>query len=623
MTSPRITLTYSGGAAVVDPWWVRLEQENLPDDTATISDAADLLDTLYQLDPCADETEAPPDPAAEEVTETVELTVDRVACRFDADGNVDVDLRVIRSRQDAPYKLALQGGELQTTETIREPITRVVQIDSADRHTLDYPVVDGFSAEWRGTVYGSQGRIDPPKITRSGNTIAFAAEVKRGSIAVSYITEYDRCTVTILGIDGEPGECTARAFFHGLVDELPLEIPEAAEPIGACTARWVATPVDYQIDCYREVTISTRCQCTDKEVRTLTYEESVPCPEEVVRCQGVATECRHLVGSVTVPEYVECADDREIPGRPGTIYALSTAKYYEDHCCKAPAFALPQCPEKTITHRGGLPLQGGSQPWIDIWGPKLRITPISPPGGICGNWTIRQEVRSSNCCDGVDPLVWDTETSPEVMSPNSSAIIGVIGGGRYPYEWTVAGQGFQFQNGSKKITTVGNRIYLAALPTACGTASITVSDGCTTVTVGIRCTQGKWVGGFIVDAAQVAEIKARYGVQAAGHYLGVIDGSHWWEAVSGGTWIRQGTGVQTSFYNCSENPFTLCDGLYAFDPSVATHYSWFSGFNENVVPDTTLEHDHCFWQSFVMGGTPCKQSWSATHQLHYYYEWVC
>jgi hypothetical protein len=75
------------------------------------------------------------------------------------------------------------------------------------------------------------------------------------------------------------------------------------------------------------------------------------------------------------------------------------------------------------------------------------------------------------------------------------AIVGVTGGGRYPYLWRVNGTGFQFGNGSKKITTsaLAPSVRLSALPLACGMAEITVTDGCTTTTGLIRCTAGKWV----------------------------------------------------------------------------------------------------------------------------------
>jgi hypothetical protein len=494
VTSPTITFNLSS-RATTDPWWVRLKQEDLPDDTATVSDAADLLDTLYNLDACDDSTETAEeteDVSAEEVTTTVEATVSAVSCLYDADGNVDVVVRVIRSRQDADYRLALVGGLLKTTETVRETVTQQTTLDNASNLTLDYPVIDGFTVQWRGQVYGSSGPIDSPKISRVGNTLDFGGvSIKAGTIRAEYLTEYDRCTVTILGKDGEPGECVTRAFFHGLVDELELQTPDAAEEIGSCTSHWMAPVSDDEVTCFRAVTKSYRCQCTDKEVYRETYDEITECPDYVTRCPGNARDCMHLLESITVPEYVGCSDAAEVTGAPGRIYALSTPEYYRDKCCEDPPGALPQCPERTTSWRGGLPIVGGAAKYYGMYGPKLRIVPVSPPGGICGTWKITQEIRSNNCCEGVEPLAWDAEVSPEIMTPNNSVIIGVTGG-RGPYEWSVVGSGFQFQNGAKKIITAGNRIYLATLPAACGTAFISVTDGCSTAVGTIFATLGSW-----------------------------------------------------------------------------------------------------------------------------------
>lgn len=505
MTSPRITFTYSS-SLTTDPWWVRLVQEDIPDDIATMSDAANLLDTLYGLDACDTSAEGADDVAAETFEQEIVTKVDQVACLFDADANVEVTIRVIRSTQEAEYRLALQGGRLETTETITEALTLEQTIEDSSDITLDYPVLGGFSASWRGRVYAKSGMIDPPVIRRTGNTLDFSGvDVASGNLTCTFVTTYDRCVVTILGVDGKAGACTARAFFHGLVDELGLEVPEALEPLESCTARWTAADTEYDITCYQEVTVSTRCQCTDKEVSSRTYDEVVTCPEAMVRCPGNTTTCRHLMGSVTVPEYVECSDDNEVTGRPGMIHSLSTPEYYEERCCKPPSFPLPDCPVKTITHRGAVPIKGGAAQYYALYGPKLRIIPVSPPGGICGNWTISQEVRSSDCCDGVEPMVWDTSISPDVMSPNSAITVGVTGG-RPPYVWTVTGQGVQFQNGSKRIVTDSNRIYLAALPTACGWAGVTISDGCSTVEAGLRITSGEWqlVGNYFSKNEGVA-----------------------------------------------------------------------------------------------------------------------
>jgi len=494
MTSPRLTLSLHS-TTTADPWWVRVVQEDVADDSASLADAAVLIDTLYNLDPCDDgATTATEDPDSDTTDTVVETEIESVACLYDENGDVDVVLQVIRSAIDAEYKLALQGGELKSVETIRETITLILVVEDLSSLTLEYPVLGNFSATWRGAVYGSSGVIAPP-IKRRGNTLDFGATVKAGTISATFTTEYDRCTVTVLGDNGQPGACTARVFYHGLVEELELELPEASEEIGSCQVQWTVPQDRDQIECYRTVYVSRRCQCSPDELDFYTYEEVVSCPDSVIRCPGVLNECRHYLGTVVAHEYVECASDM--------VEAVSHPAYYKKMCCQEPSVTLPQCKEQKTSWRGGLPIKGGAQQYYDLYGKDLEIIPVGPPGGICGIWTKKQQILSNNCCDGVPPLIWDTSVSPEVVAPNSSVVIGVTGGGKYPYRWSVVGTGFWFQNGSKGIETDGPQVRLVASSGACGSAIITVTDGCTACVGLVRSTSGKWT-----DTCYVLQIEA-------------------------------------------------------------------------------------------------------------------
>lgn len=246
------------------------------------------------------------------------------------------------------------------------------------------------------------------------------------------------------------------------------------------------------VTCYKEIALTTRCACSQEEIGYRTYDQVVPCPEWVEECPGNLSECMVLLGSEAATEYVECAGDNEIPGRPGMVYSVSSAGYYEDVCCRPSPGSLPDCLEKITSYRGGKSIALGQAFYRDLYGQATSLVPVAPKGGICGQHITRQVVQSGNCCEGVAPLGWDTALSPEVMSPNSAVVIGVTGGGKYPYEWTVFGEGFQFQpGGSRRIITSVPYVTLSALPTACGMAVVAVSDGCTSVQSGIRCTSGR------------------------------------------------------------------------------------------------------------------------------------
>ena len=85
-------------------------------------------------------------------------------------------------------------------------------------------------------------------------------------------------------------------------------------------------------------------------------------------------------------------------------------------------------------------------------------------------------------------LLWDP-TNPEEINRNSSVNISAIGGVS-PYKWSVSGTGFWLSSDE----TEGLSNTLNADDTACGSATITVTDGPGDVAIGyVRCASGYWV----------------------------------------------------------------------------------------------------------------------------------
>jgi hypothetical protein len=486
MSTQTLTINYRAPQPLIDPYWIRIEQD-VVDDAATVTDTAAVLDALYQIEPCNQETSAPA-PAApveqESVVDTVATVLDLPACDVEPDGSVQTTLRIYRSHLAEPYTLRLQGGTV--IETVQESGSVTTTMEIAETVTIDYPVVSGFTCT-------------PAPLSSQGNTLRFSEELVGRQLSASYHSQWDMVTVRITGVDGEPGECRALAFHHGIVDAIDLEIPEIAElDRSLCPAhRWNFDPADYEVTCYKIIEVTQRCTCSGDEVGSYTTEQVVPCPNTEMRCPNNQTTCMHLVGTEPLDEWVECAGDSEIPGRPGQNYALSTPDYYQERCCRQPSVALPQCPTKRTVYKAELPIEYGQAYWRDLYGDATRFIPVPPPAGICGEWIIEQRIDSSDCCDGVPVLVWDESVSPEVMAPSSAEIIGVTGG-RPPYTWDVEGTGFQFSNGRQTIETDAATVRLSALTSACGPAMITVTDGCSEVIGWILCTAGEWelVGSF-------------------------------------------------------------------------------------------------------------------------------
>lgn len=474
MSDHSLTISLQSAAlgAGDDPYWVRIEQEGLGDDTAMVSDAADMLDALYQIEPCTQLPTVPSEaPAVDEAgfAEAVSRTLDFAACSTSPDGSVEVAIRIIRSHLDEPYRLQLQGGTVVGTITISEQITRYQEI--TQRLTLDYPVV--------GTITAS-----PPFLSRQGNTLLFAEDLAGRVCTATYLTQYDLVTISIAGVDGEPGHCTALVFFHGLVEELDPQPPQTDDiDLSWCPQTvWEVAPDE--VSCYEAVTVHRRCSCSDTEVGTYSYEQEVDCPERVTRCPGTLNQCRHLVGSRSVVERVNCGD--------ADTTAAADRDFYEATCCEVPQVPLPPCQRQVLTYRGGQSIVNGEEHYRSLYGQAVRFVPLTPDGGICGEHTIEQRIMGNNCCDGVPELVVSDELSITVLSPPSNGYM-FFSGGQRPVEVVIRGEGFDFGSGRKKLTTTDSVVRVYARDQACGVAIVEITDGCTSATGTVKSTIGQWV----------------------------------------------------------------------------------------------------------------------------------
>jgi len=96
-----------------------------------------------------------------------------------------------------------------------------------------------------------------------------------------------------------------------------------------------------------------------------------------------------------------------------------------------------------------------------------------------------------NDCTGVDPLQWDDVNSDEEVVVSGVVAVTV---GKAPYTWKIQGSGFYFDS-SYQVTefeTDAQLVNIYATPEACGSATISVSDGCSTASGAVRATVGEW-----------------------------------------------------------------------------------------------------------------------------------
>lgn len=123
-----------------------------------------------------------------------------------------------------------------------------------------------------------------------------------------------------------------------------------------------------------------------------------------------------------------------------------------------------------------------------ITGAKLiDVGPTGPCGEMHTTWTGRL-----NCCDGVEPLVWDSDNSVGIIADMSSGIV-VVTGGRLPFQVSVRGSGFYLDQKNAREGVVDGRNIRIYTSDACGSCTVTISDGCSVVVHKIKSTNGQWV----------------------------------------------------------------------------------------------------------------------------------
>lgn len=98
--------------------------------------------------------------------------------------------------------------------------------------------------------------------------------------------------------------------------------------------------------------------------------------------------------------------------------------------------------------------------------------------------------RDNDCCYCPPEVefAYDNDTSAETIVRENTCPVAVNEGGGGPYSWSVAGTGFSIPSNTDELTNT-----LSADETACGTATITVTDCCGAAVTGyVRCTTGRW-----------------------------------------------------------------------------------------------------------------------------------
>ena|GEM_PF-5334582 len=589
MTTHNLTLRYvadptSGIIAPEDGWWLTIEQV-VDDQNVTAGEAAAMIDALFGLTPCVDTAETGTEPASEPPADAAEMVdkiaekveIDLTACERRKMGTYRARLKIVRSHPAEPYTLRLSVGEIIETTIVESAVAESVDVQAATFLALTMPVQGELRCSWQGTVYGPGGPIDQPVIQLVGNTL-FWAGTATGSIRVEYSSIHDLVEVEIPGIPnypgaelGQPQDSSALAFYHYQVYQSDITPPAEDQ----------------------ETTLAEVCGWLD-EIGGDGTDDDEPLPEPPPPPESV-------YGCI---DYYPLAPF----GSP-----VTEPWFYEQTCC-VPGLH-DGCRTRTSRIEGGKGLSDATVARMTAEWPGpiefIGIGPITPAG--CGTRYEETKIIQRNCCDEVEPMVWDTDTSVEVLAPGTSGIVGVIGG-HPPYYWSVRGNGFSLDGGTMRdgvTDTPYVRIYAHSM--ACGFAPIEVFDGCSTVNDGLRSTVGGWV-----------DISALYDLTtcllAGSHPADWEDGhtsNYHWVVYSKQYKLWQETIMS---YGASNDPMA-CEWhpSYIYDPSNPYHKSCIAGFYEAAPYEPkTYVTDHCFYEDWGGG----YRVWYANHYKHLY-EWRC
>lgn len=505
-----ITITFQKSTLSADTVWVvfrQLPDETEDDDAITLSEAAETLDALFEIDSC--DSESTESDTSDDDTDTYSffdsfesyeeamsaaiLSVKDLCGDVYTDYSYKASLQIYRSHLDKPYKLYLSNGSVLSTKSNTEQVSVALEV-SGNSVEVDFPIRNIVSSDMEIADYNTK-------------TILFKKSII-GIVNVVYITSYDLVTIKVFGEDEERGSCECLLFYVGMAETVSVTPPdvddEAVDAVNCVNEDddeedddedKETKTIDDDDVCYQRYIYTINCNClpyTTKSTVDNIVEVGCDTPFSSPTPNGTYSNAQGT-GTVVMTTLISCPEEETWEGQD--------ADFYKEKCCTPPpdTMTLPTCQVRKAIDYGGRDITKGSDFYKNnaLSNEDVVLVPISPKDGICGEIITKYIVPDMNCCDDEsyeDVVAPDYDEEP-VIADNSKRVFSFSGGIR-PIEIHVSGSGFFLdEDGSKKSIKIENdsAVFYLYTKNACGSATITADDGCTSDSFQIRAADGQWI----------------------------------------------------------------------------------------------------------------------------------
>lgn len=478
--NPAIAVIFSEERDERETRWLRVEQVGRDDESATLEQAANLIDALYGVNLCDDQGNEAGDmgaggnaaPSVDDLPDRnayLDLAKSQLASLCDESGYWTAEVDVMRSHRESGYSLESDSCRIGETVIMRREVVEDVEMSAAS-YDLEWP----YDGELR--VSGAAGDADVVEVR--GSTVYFQERVG-GRVRFRYRTLYDRVTVHVptrrAQNDAQRAEPAAVvAFWENLAASCNLIQPAADNGVDARERERLCDPEHRyrrEGECWEEHERYDTCLCSGRETGIPVVDVvDAPCPE------GTAPGA--YLGKIrTRGETAHCEGEGD---------ELSDPDYYLEKCCVVKEVEkLPACEETREPYRGGAEIENGPEYWIKRYGSGTRLIAVAPESedGLCGELVRHWRVDAQDCgdCRGARPPSIPYET---VVAPNTEFQISASGGVP-PLRWSSVADISGLSNNTRTAFFSGvmeQSHYLVTVTDACGR----ITDGYITTPNALR-----------------------------------------------------------------------------------------------------------------------------------------